>query len=87
MAYKQEPVRAPINAYGPLKEMGLIRPGKKNKNKKVYGQNKKYLTSKQKRNRQFLAPIAGAVLGTFAMDKGIRQKVGQGVKNVFQKFF
>ncbi len=24
MAYKQEPGRAPINAYGPLKEMGLI---------------------------------------------------------------
>ena len=56
MAYKQEPGRAPINAYGPLKEVGLIRPFGKKKKKEVYGQNKKYLTAKQRRNREFIAP-------------------------------
>ena len=36
MAYNQEPGRAPINAYGPLKEVGLIRPFGKKKNQRLY---------------------------------------------------
>jgi len=87
MAYKQEPGRAPINAYGPLKEMGLIRPGKKKKKKEVYGQNKKYLTAKQRRNRGFIAP-SGAALGTVLLaNENTREKIGKGIKNVIKKFF
>ena len=87
MAYKQESGRAPINAYGPLKEMGLIRPGKKNKKKEVYGQNKKYLTAKQRRNRGFIAP-SGVALGTVLLaNENTRRKISDGVKNIVQKFF
>ena len=87
MAYKQEPGRAPINAYGPLKEVGLIRPFGKKKNKKVYGQNKKYLTAKQRRNREFIAP-AGAALGTVLLaNENTRKKISDGVKNIVKKFF
>jgi len=87
MAYKQEPGRAPINAYGPLKEVGLIRPFGKKKKKEVYGQNKKYLTAKQRRNREFIAP-AGAALGTVLLaNENTRKKISDGVKNIVQKFF
>jgi hypothetical protein len=87
MAYKQEPGRAPINAYGPLKEVGLIRPFGKKKKKEVYGQNKKYLTAKQRRNREFIAP-AGAALGTVLLaNENTRKKISDGVKNIVKKFF
>ena len=86
MAYKLEPGRAPINAYGPLKEMGLIRPGKKKKKKEVYGQNKKYLTAKQRRNRGFIAQ-SGDALGTVLLaNENTREKIGKGIKNVIKKY-
>jgi hypothetical protein len=87
MAYKQEPGRAPINAYGPLKEMGLIRPFNKKKKKGVYGQNKKYLTAKQKQTRGLVLP-GGAALGTVLLaNSETRRKISDGVKNIVQKLF
>lgn len=87
MAYKQEPGRAPMDAYSPFQKVGLIRPGKKNKKKEVYGQNKKYLTAKQRRNRGFIAP-SGVALGTVLLaNENTRRKISDGVKNIVQKFF
>lgn len=89
MAYKQEPGRAPMNAYSPFKKMGLIGPfGKrKKKNKKIYGQTEKYLTAKQRRNRGFIAP-SGAAIGTVLLaNPNTRRKISDGVKNIVQKFF
>jgi len=88
MAYNQEPGRAPINAYGPLKKVGLIGPfGKRKKKKKIYGQTEKYLTEKQKINRGLIAP-SGAAIGTVLLaNPNTRQKIGKGIKNLFEKFF
>ena len=77
---KSNPFHGASMEFGPF--------GKRKKKKTmVPGGNRKRLTAKQRRNREFLAPSATAVATTFLLDKGIRQKVGQGVKNIFQKFF
>ncbi len=86
MAYNQKPGRPPINAYGPLKEVGLIKPPWKRKNK-IYGQTEKYLTAKQKRNRGLIAP-SGAAIGTVLLaNPNTRRRISDGVKNIVQKFF
>ena len=70
-----------------LMEQGPFGNRKKKKKSMVPGQNRARLTAKQKRNRQFFAPIAGAGLGTLATDKGIRQKFGKGIKRIFKMIF
>ena len=90
MAYKQEPGRAPMDAYSPFQKVGLIRPpfGKrKKKNKKIYGQTEKYLTEKQKINRGVIAPMAGAIGTVLLANPNTRRKISDGVKNIVQKFF
>tara|TARA_R110000824_G_scaffold11420_1_gene49758 strand:+ start:606 stop:875 length:270 start_codon:yes stop_codon:yes gene_type:complete len=89
MAYKQEPGRAPMDAYSPFQKVGLIKPPwkRKKKNKKIYGQTEKYLTEKQKINRGVIAPIVGAVGTVLLANQTTRQKIGKGIKNVVKKFF
>ena len=86
MAYKQETGKAPINAYGPLRDMGLIRPFKKKK-KGVYGQNKKYLTAKQKQRRGLILPGAAAIGTVLLANSETRRKISDVVKNIAQKLF
>ena len=77
MAYKQEPGREPLNAYGPLKEMGLIKPPKK----AIFGQKPKKRKDKVKEGRRAgvaTGIAAGLFFGLTPAVRAIQKTFGKG---------
>ncbi len=77
MAYKQQPGRAPLNAYGPFKELGLVKPPKK----AIFGQKKKKRKDKVKDGRRAgvaTGIAAGLFFGLTRAARAIQKTFGKG---------
>jgi len=77
MAYKQQPGRAPLKAYGPFKELGLVKPPKK----AIFGQKKKKRKDKVKDGRRAgvaTGIAAGLFFGLTPAARAIQKTFGKG---------